>query len=104
MPGTSPGMTGLWCFDSLRDEGARRISRAEIVEIDVPALVVSDEPLGLVSETEQPLAEPDRNHVVARSMHDQQGRPDGADALVRMELVMHQPAHGHERKQAGRDV
>ncbi len=70
----------------------------------MPALVVADEPLGLVRESEQPFAQRDRDHVVARAMHDQQRRPDGADPFVRMELVEHQPADGHEGEQGGGDV
>src|ERR1700720_3572630 len=61
----------------LRNERPRGISRAIVVEIDVPAFVVPDEALGLMRQREQPLPEPDRDDVVARAVHDQERRLDG---------------------------
>ena len=97
-----PGQSGH--FTVLRDEGARGIAGAVVVEIVVAALVVADEPLRLVRQREQPLGEPDGDHVVLRAVHDQQRDVDLADPSVGAQLVLHQPAHRHVGKHGGRDV
>src|SRR5450755_1005060 len=86
------------------DELTRRVKRAEIVEVFVPAAGKAHELLGLMGEREQALSEADGNRRIIRAMHDEKRHGNPRDTLVGMELIAHQQANRHDPKQRAGDV
>src|SRR6266851_2429546 len=86
------------------NEPPRRIDRAEIIQVLVPAAGKPHELLRLMGEREQAFSEAARNSRIVGAMHDEKRHGDARDALVRVKLIAHQETDRHDPKQRAGDV